>query len=352
MRVFCTIKCGDIKMKDYYNKIKYFEQIEKIPSQIYYHYTSLEALYNIISSKTFRLTSLKSSNDKKELFYKPDMFLYDLEKIITKETDDKVKEYFKLVKKSIELNRTDFLKSCKAKTYPYALCLSEKKDNLTHWDRYASNCTGVCIGFNVSALRVLMQRMTISTYGIGVYDIGKVLYSLDQKESVIRSSLLNILYLLCEQVSVIDHDIIHIIQKNGYAYAVSAYLQIAKFVKDKSFVDEDEVRLYHESGSIKDTTRLIEIIKPVVELEMFQNLKKNFEDFVTQLHLNEEKFYISSKGIRSYKELCLEKIWGSGTITEIMLGPMCIQNRNELKHFLKANGLVGTKVSVSSVPIR
>lgn len=46
------------------------------------------------------------------------------------------------------------------------------------------------------------------------------------------------------------------------------------------------------------------------------------------------------------------KIWGSGTITEIMLGPMCIQNRNELKHFLKANGLVGTKVSVSSVPIR
>ena len=43
---------------------------------------------------------------------------------------------------------------------------------------------------------------------------------------------------------------------------------------------------------------------------------------------------------------------GSGTIPEIILGPMCIQNRKELKYFLKANGLEGTKISVSSVPIR
>lgn len=41
-----------------------------------------------------------------------------------------------------------------------------------------------------------------------------------------------------------------------------------------------------------------------------------------------------------------------GAIPEIILELMCIQNKRELKHFLKANGPEGTKVSVSSVPIR
>lgn len=339
-------------MNEFYNKMKYFEQTEEIPAQIYYHYTSLDALYNIVASKTFRLTSLRSSNDKKELYYKPELFLEDFEKIIEKESDSNIKRCFYLIKESIKLNKVDFVKGCKEKVYPYALCLSEKKDNLTHWDRYAERCTGVCIGFNVSSLRVLMQRMEITAFGVGVYDVGNVLYALDQKERFIRNSLVNILNALSRQEDVNCTDIIELIRKCGYVYATSIYMQVAKFVKDNSFVDEDEVRLYHDSASIKGTLRLVELMKPVVEPEVYLNLKKQFKEFVTQLHLSEEKFCMSSRGIRSYRELCLEEVWGSGTITEIILGPMCVQNRNELKCFLKANGLEGTKVSVSSVPIR
>ena len=50
--------------------LKCFENILKIPAKIYYHYTSLEALYSIIKTRSFRLMNLSSSNDKKELFYK------------------------------------------------------------------------------------------------------------------------------------------------------------------------------------------------------------------------------------------------------------------------------------------
>lgn len=339
-------------MNEFYNKMKYFEQTEMIPAQIYYHYTSLDALYNIVLSKTFRLTSLKSSNDRKELYYKPEMFIEDFEKFIEKESDQNTKRYFRLIGESVKSNKADFVKGCKEKTYPYALCLSEKKDNLTHWDRYAANCTGVCIGFNVSALRVLMQRLAITAFGVGVYDLGKVIYTLDQKEKFMRNSLVNIVNVLNKQEDVDDSNITEIIRKNGYVYATSTYIQIAKFVKDNSFVDEDEVRLYHDSASIKGTLRLVEMIKPVVEPEVYLNLKKHFKEFVTQLHLNEEKFCMSSRGIRSYRELYLKEVWGSGTIPEIILGPMCVQNRNELERFLKANGLEGTKVSISSVPIR
>ena len=158
-------------MNVFYNKMKYFEETEKIPAQIFYHYTSLEALYNIVSSKTFRLTSLKSSNDAKELYYKPENFINDFKKIIDKENDEITKRCFQLIKESIELHEEEFIKCCKEKTYPYALCLSEKRDNLTHWDRYASSCKGVCIGINVSALQVLMQRLAITAFGIGIYDV-------------------------------------------------------------------------------------------------------------------------------------------------------------------------------------
>lgn len=339
-------------MNEFYNKMKCFEQTEGIPAEIYYHYTSLDALYSIVSSKNFRLTSLKTSNDKKELCYKQENFLEDFEKVIEKESDDNTKRCFRVIEESIKLNKDEFIKSCKKKIYPYALCLSEKKDNLTHWDRYAVNCTGVCIGFNVSALRVLMQRMAITAFGVGVYDIGKVLYALDQKETFIRNSLATIVNALSKQEDVNSNNITEIIRKGGYIYATGTYMQVAKFVKDNSFIDEDEVRLYHDSASIKETLRLIEMIQSSVEAELYLNLKEHFKEFVSCLHLDEEKFYMSSRGIRSYKELCLEDVWGTGTIPEIILGPMCVQNRSELKRFLKANGLEGTKVSISSVPIR
>ena len=61
---------------------------------------------------------------------------------------------------------------------------------------------------------------------------------------------------------------------------------------------------------------------------------------------------LSRYGIRSYIDLTLKEIWGSGLITEIILGPLCIQNKKELKKFINEFGLKGTKITVSNVPIR
>lgn len=62
-------------MNEFYNKMKYFEDTEGIQEETYYHYTTLEALYNIVKNKTFWLTSLKSSNDKKNCIIKHQIFL-------------------------------------------------------------------------------------------------------------------------------------------------------------------------------------------------------------------------------------------------------------------------------------
>lgn len=335
------------------NKMEYFKDTEQISAEIYYHYTSLDALYSIVTSKTFRLTSLKSSNDKKELYYKPDNFLKDFSNACDNEKNEYAKEYLGLVRDSIKLNQKSFFKECRQRTFPYALCLSEKKDNLTHWDRYASRCTGVCIGFNVSSLIVLMRRLSILAFGVGLYDIEKVFYSSEKKEEHIKTVILKIVKtLLTEKERMGKNDIQETIGKNGYIYAAAACKQLMLFSKNNSFVDEDEVRLYHDATSIKSTLHLIDVLLLDIEPELNVNLKKNFGELTKQLHLDEENFFMTKSGIRSYRELCLEAVWGSGTIPEIILGPMCIQNRNELSHFLSANGLEGTKVSVSKVPIR
>lgn len=339
-------------MNEFYNKMKYFENTEDIPAEVYYHYTSLDALYNIVASKTIRLTSLKSSNDKKELSYKPEEFLVDFLNVCDNEKDIITKEFFCLIDESIQLNKNKFIEECKKKSFPYALCLSERKDNLTHWDRYASRCTGVCIGFNVSSLKIYMKRMALTALGVGLYDVEKVFYSPEQKEKHIRDVIINIINLLIKNSEIDSREIKEFIRKNGYVYAASACILLMRFSKDSSFVDEDEVRLYHDAISIKDTLHIIELLSSHIDPELYKNLKKHFAELLKQLHLSEEKFCITKSGIRSYRELCLEAVWGSGVIPEIILGPLCIQNRNELCRFLKANGLEGTKVSVSKVPIR
>lgn len=337
-------------MNEFNNKMNYFENVEKIPAEIYYHYTSLDALYSIVTSKVFRLTSLKSSNDKKELYYKPENFLKNFTNVCENEKDINKKEYLGLVGDSIKFNKKSFFEQCRQRTFPYSLCLSEKKDNLTHWDRYASRCTGICIGFNLSSLKVLMQRMSILAFGIGLYDSDKVFYSSEKIEENLRRDILILIDVLLTHIEQMESvDIKKTIRENGYIYAVTAYKRLMQFSKNSSFVDEDEIRLYHDTTSLKTILHLIDVLS---EPELHKNMKKNFSELIKKLHLDEDKFVMTKSGIRSYKELCLEEVWGSGTIPEIILGPMCIQNKNELRRFLRANGLEGTKVSVSKVPIR
>ena len=123
-----------------------------------------------------------------------------------------------------------------------------------------------------------------------------------------------------------------------------------KFAKHNSFVDEDEIRLYYETETICDTLDLIQSINTDLKTDI--DFKSSFNQLIDILKIREKHFMMSRSGIRSYHNLCLEEVWGSGVIPEIVLGPMCIQNRKELESFLCSNGLSDTKVRVSKVPIR
>ena len=340
-------------MNEFYNKLKFFEETEKKPSEVYYHYTSLDALYSIVKSHTFRLMSLKSSNDRTELYYKPENFVSDISRLCEVEKDENAKKYYSLLKSSLESHKDKLWKELKTNQQPYGLCLSTKKDNLTHWDRYANNCKGVAIGLNIRALDVLYGRTATYGFGSGLLSLGQALYSQEVIDSCIKYSLVcnfDGLKQLHEITG--EKDIKKTIEQNGYLIMGATCRNIMKFAKTQAFFDEDEFRIYFESNTVKETLHLIDSGKGSIRTELLTNIRKNFLELVENLGLEKEDFVITKTGIRGYRSLCFDEIWGSGVIPEIVLGPMCVQNKRELQRFLKQNGLEGTKVTVSSVPIR
>lgn len=335
------------------NKIDYFSQIENVSPRVYYHYTSLETLFNIVNSKTFRMTSLRSSNDSKELSYNFERFISDFTFVYENEKDENTKRCFKRLISNIDENKKRFEKECKSRHTPYALCLSKKRDNLTHWDRYAANCSGVCIGFNVAALDVLYWRTNNYIFGMSLFDIAETLYTSDALTHTIRNKTVDYINTLTKSTK--DHpqiDPIKVIDRGGFVYMAAVYQNIMKFVKNNSFIDEDEVRLYFETESILETQKLIKSMANDLETAKVTDYEDAFNNLVDILQIREKHFMMSNAGIRSYHNLCLDSIWGSGVIPEIILGPTCVQNRKELQWFLSNNGLSDTKVSISKVPIR
>lgn len=339
-------------MKNEQNTLEYFTTKENIEPKIYYHYTSLEGLLGIIKEQTFRLTNLVSSNDRMELSYRWSKFIKDIRTISNLEKDVDIKKIIKLFIKNYEKNQDSFKEKCKRRSDVYGLCLSEKKDNLTHWDRYANGCKGVCIGINISAFKVYAQRMNNIFFGNNIISNGKILYDDCNRRNEIRNIIVNYLVYLANNQYMSDEMKISLIEEGGYIFLALIYIKLRNLVKNLSFVDEDEIRLYFDEYSNQEILNMLDILGSEFEINNVSNLKEIYEKMITSYNLNSNNFYISKYGIRSYKELSLKEIWGSGLITEVILGPMCSQNQRELKKLLKEYGLEDTKITMSKVPIR
>lgn len=111
--------------------------------EVLYHYCSLDTFYNIMKNRSIWLSDISKSNDSEELIF------------MTKKSREKINQYFKPSNPNSEIaaqiNRTehalqqfaqnDYLKC-------WAMCFSEKPDNLGQWRGYADDGRGLCIGFN------------------------------------------------------------------------------------------------------------------------------------------------------------------------------------------------------------
>lgn len=330
------------------NTLSYFENTDKVVTEIYYHYTSIGVLFNIINKQSFWLTSLKSSNDKKELTYTYDRFIADLNDVIEKESDDARKLFLKKVydsKDLVHLTRS----AQKPNRDSYALCLSQSRDSLTHWERYTNGCKGVCLSINLGALLVLLKRRGLDCFASQIFDIKGIAYLDRERQRFLIKTILDVydMVRLGEEEKEENIDDLRLVLP-------LAYDEMKNFIKVDSFYDEDEIRLLYSLSALNTVSKIMrKIIAPNRGIsEARRSLYNSYKEMIEILDIKEKKYSVFSTGIRSYYNLCLKEVWGEGLIPEILLGPMCTQDKKELRAFLDANGLRGTKISESKVPIR
>jgi hypothetical protein len=112
--------------------------------EVLYHYCSNEAFEQIVVSKSIWLSALSLSNDSME------------GKISSKIMNDLAREN---VLPSLEIQLISKIFSRTERIIDgLRFCLSEKGDLLSQWRGYASDATGVSIGFSTSYLKDLMRK--------------------------------------------------------------------------------------------------------------------------------------------------------------------------------------------------
>lgn len=118
--------------------------------------------------------------------------------------------------------------------------------------------------------------------------------------------------------------------------------------KHRGFSSEKEYRIYLEEGEAESTATYMKKMLPIEpgeDIELFETISKNILRLSKKLSIcgKDKKYGLFGDNIRSYYNLDFSEIWSDVFIQEIVLGPKCFQNKNELKGFLKSTDQIEQK---------
>lgn len=300
---------------------------------VFYHYTSIDALYSIVSSKTFWLANAKSSNDKTEGSFSIEEF-----ELLLKDAYEKNGESNEILKRIIDSPIDE--EETKDLSY-FILCLSSKQDNLSHWERYGANKMGICISLKVSCLSGC-HNIINRVYG-DFFKIFNIYYDMQCifKKEFDKLKQIALSKEIKERLPIAFENKMYL-----SVLKTSLLTTLKKTIKNECFSDENELRILVENENLG---YLKSIIPSIADLD-FE--KESCLEMFDSLDIEKTYFAPIRGEIRSLHHLCLKDIWGSDLIPEIMLGPNCPQSKDELRYFLAENGLKDTKITKSKIPIR
>ncbi len=305
----------------------------------FYHYTSISALYEIIKNKTLLLSGVQSLNDMEEVSYSVEDFEKDLDTLYESRKYDFINY---LYEKAFLPKKKDFEESAKPEIDPYVFSLSEKHDNLAHWDRYADARKGVCIGIDISKL------LQIPFIAMSFVQISPIIYNEKQRLVYLSESLKKKVSdsLRVRIVPRIPEDLFY--EDMGYTLISDCYKQMKYLVKKDVWQDEGEIRIAYEDTLTKDTLSRIPHLQEVYKNFQFPDMNSIFK----QSGLDILEFKLINNKIRPCRFLDISSIWNTGFITEVMLGPKCEQSKKDLELFLSSNELKDVKITESRIKIR
>lgn len=336
------------------SKLKKFHNYDE---DIVYHYCSIDALFNIVKSKSFWLTSLKSSNDARELKYGQQLYHQVLTEMIAAETDENNKFAYKTI--FDEASKKEIINEIDNGAF-YGLSFVRTRDSLTHWNSYGSGGTGVAIGLNKWMFKHLFESYAIIDMFSNWVHFERIIYNLDEQKKYIKWLIDDRLEIF--RNSAFEFDEMEAVPDMSYyrkhdfickSLYYAGHDMIVPKLKHSGFIDESEERLFIRSGEADNLINLIEST-PIESDILKRNIINHLIEMIELLGVNEKNinFGVIGGTIRPYFNLDLSAIWSNALITEIIVGPKCYQNKSELRQFLRQYGLKGTKIIDSKIPVR
>ncbi len=276
------------------------ERSEKIGKHLY-HYTSVAALYGMLSNKQFWWGNTATMNDTSEITDFVDRLK---EAIIIDAAPDEplLKDFFGKINARIKSE------------YPFAMCFSTAYDDAAQWERYADNAKGVCVAFNTETFLELLYFNQVLT--------NEIFY----KGDIRNHAHYRIVKHYFETGELIEgfHDI------NGL---MDNIILCASTHKHESFSSEYEFRsLSLQSYIIKHLAKnCSEISFELIGGQIKKVLKVNYEQLCQKEGLNVEDLFES-----------------------VTIAPKSGQSENDLKEFCLKNGFekLAKNISVSKCPLR
>lgn len=195
-------------------------------SESCYHYTSFDALFNIVTNKSLHLGSFAMMNDPLETLIDNELFhsLYAEE---FDETELPPKFYFKR-------NNTD-----EFQYRAFGFSTSKNDDDLSQWRSYTEKGLGVCIEFDKDELESQLVKLLHRPMSVS-YECA---YSKDEEQGLmknyVKSARENHWYKAMNQFHPDFMEYIH--SRIDYATALQ---EMAIQIKHKSFAAESEIRFF------------------------------------------------------------------------------------------------------------
>lgn len=295
--------------------------MEENNKNIYYHYTSLEALDSIIKTGKFRLTNLKYTNDLTELKFNQNNIIKVLYVLLEKNNSNKEKYIYKSLIEAYKSN--DFLDNTIID--PYAISLTMDENNLYHWRCYANGGKGVNIGFDINKL---IENTTLNENNLKLFLFSSICYDIQSQAQLVKNMILNYISSYKENYKNADYNLLALIIFNN----------IRIFCKIEDFDIEKEYRL-----SVEPNNKLVEFLLGEIEF-------KKFIDFQSK-YISEEKKGIIHGEIMPFIELNIKELLKDGLFSEIWIGPLSSLSEEDLKNYLKPYG-INAKIEKSKIPLR
>lgn len=263
-----------------------------------FHYCDVNAFVNIILRKKLWLSATSVLNDYQEIKFVKHAVIEAIKAKRTKENEEYLLKFYNI----FMMNSPE----------PYICCFSSEDDLLSQWRSYANDGRGVSIGFNRAAMPFQNKQPRLGGTKPEFLGVGEVSYKtkevLDKEVADFIDQVLSFSNLPEPTRSeMLINAVFHI---NNESY----------YTKNNYFSEEKEMRVIH---------------LPI-------NLTNNEGVHMNGGALSELNFRVTGNKITSYYEFDFSQI--EQPIVEVVFGPKCELNGEQVKFLLDSNGFGKVKL--------